>query len=134
MIARTELVIDCPDPKALARFYADLLGGVANVSASGDWASVDHSGAHLSFQAVSDFRAPTWPSQERGQQFHLDFFVDDFGREGARAVELGASLVETNIRDDGTGFVVYLDPAGHPFCLCREHPDNALTDIEGAAA
>jgi hypothetical protein len=64
---------------------------------------------------VADYQPPEWPSQERPQQFHLDFLVDDLDTAEAAAVELGAVKAE---HQPGTSFRVFLDPAGHPFCLC----------------
>jgi len=65
------------------------------------------------FQEIENYAAPTWPTQERGQQIHFDLEVDDRETMVSRAVELGAkkmSVEET--------FTVMLDPVGHPFCLC----------------
>jgi len=47
---------------------------------------------------------------------HLDIEVDDLDVAGAQAVEAGATLAEFQPQDDVR---VYLDPAGHPFCLFR---------------
>jgi hypothetical protein len=48
---------------------------------------------------------------------HFDFQVDDLDSAVAEAVALGATLAayqpQENVR-------VLLDPAGHPFCLCRD--------------
>ena len=46
---------------------------------------------------------------------HLDVIVDDLDVGGSAAVEIGATLHDTQ---PGTTFRVFLDPAGHPFCLC----------------
>ena len=45
---------------------------------------------------------------------HLDIEVDDLETAGARAVAAGAALADFQPQDDVR---VYLDPAGHPFCL-----------------
>lgn len=107
------LAVDCPDPKALSSFYAALLGAEpaghdAVIIASGDGGRLE-----MWFQPVVDYAAPTWPTQERGQQLHLDFECDDREAMVARAVDLGATVA-----DRQEGFTVMLDPAGHPFCLC----------------
>ncbi|MFI7414793.1 hypothetical protein ACIBU0_39775 [Streptomyces sp. NPDC049627] len=47
---------------------------------------------------MENYQPPSRPGQEHPQQFHLDF-------------ELGATFRK-----------VYTDPAGHPFCLCRNRP------------
>lgn len=115
-IARTPtFVYDCPDASALAGFYAELLGW--EVRHDDGWSDVrpaDGSNC-LSFQPVEDYRAPQWPSQEVPQQLHMDVVVDDLD-EGEQAVlALGATKAE---HQPGTTFRVFLDPAGHPFCLC----------------
>jgi hypothetical protein len=110
-------VLDCPDPGALATFYAGLLGWSVEVDDDGGWADIrpaDRSSC-ISFQKVDDYRAPEWPGQEHPQQMHLDVIVDDLDVGGSAAVEIGATLHDTQ---PGTSFRVFLDPAGHPFCLC----------------
>lgn len=109
------LVIDCPDARALADFYAALLGW--NVKDDGDWAEIrpDDGSNCISFQQVEDFRAPEWPGQAVPQQMHLDLMVQDLDEGEKEAVKLGATKAATQ---PGTTFRVFLDPAGHPFCLC----------------
>jgi hypothetical protein len=46
---------------------------------------------------------------------HLDVIVDDLDEAEAAVLELGATKAE---HQPGTTFRVFLDPAGHPFCLC----------------
>lgn len=109
------VVLDCPDPAGLADFYGRLLDWrPADAEADNSWATLTGpGGAVIDFQRAGDYRAPTWPAGERPQMFHLDFDVDDPDAAHERAVGLGASLV-----DQQKSFRVYLDPAGHPFCLC----------------
>jgi Glyoxalase-like domain len=114
-IARfNSIVLDCPDPGALATFYAALLDWKADIGA--DWADVraDH-GQCISFQQVPDYTPPQWPGQALPQQVHLDVMVDDLDSAKAAVLELGATRHE---HQPGTTFRVFLDPAGHPFCLC----------------
>ena len=46
---------------------------------------------------------------------HLDVIVDDLDAGEAAVLELGATKAD---HQPGTTFRVFLDPAGHPFCLC----------------
>jgi len=110
------IVIDCPDASALATFYATMLDW--KVEARPDWIDIvaDH-GQCISFQQVADYTPPKWPSQEVPQQMHLDVVVDDLDAAETAVVELGGTKHEYQ---PGTTFRVFLDPAGHPFCLCRE--------------
>jgi hypothetical protein len=50
------------------------------------------------------------------QQFHLDLEVTDPAEAGRFAESLGARRVPGAGVE--RGFTVYLDPSGHPFCLC----------------
>ena len=109
------LVLDCDHPGRLADFYGTLLGWT--VTSDDGWGEIRSTdGAQcICFQRVVDFRPPQWPGQDVPQQMHLDVMVDDLD-VGERAVlELGATLAE---HQPGTTFRVFLDPAGHPFCLC----------------
>ena len=111
MIGRLHhLIIDCPDPPALAAFYAELLGQPVTYR-SDDFVvvSADDTTSGLAFQLAPDHQPPTWPDPARPQQMHLDVMVEDVNAAGPLVLALGATKL------DGPG--VYADPAGHPFCL-----------------
>ena len=122
---RFDLVaLDTPDPAGLARFYCDLLGWqVERGDDADDWVTIRADdgtgpgrGARLAFQLAPDFVAPTWPDPAVPQQVHLDLHVDDLEAGGAFAESVGARRVHGPGVEEG--FWVYLDPSGHPFCLC----------------
>ena len=107
-------VLDCPDPAALAAFYAALLDW--KTEPAEDWVDIrSEEGQCISFQQVTDYRPPNWPGQQVPQQMHIDVVVDDLDAGEAAVTELGATRHEVQ---PGTTFRVFLDPAGHPFCLC----------------
>ncbi len=110
------VVLDCPDPRALAEFYGALLGWEV-VRDEDDWCSIraDY-GDSIAFQQVDGYVAPQWPGQDRPQQMHIDVDVDDLDTAEAAVIALGAVKHE---HQPGTSFRVFLDPAGHPFCLCQ---------------
>ncbi|MBB5785190.1 VOC family protein [Nonomuraea jabiensis] len=114
------VVLDCPDTRALAEFYSRLLGWPV-IHADDEWAVVSDGGApkRVGFQRVLDFRPPTWPDTERPQQLHLDVTVVDMDEAEKQVIEIGATKHEHQPSEDDS-FRVFLDPAGHPFCLCRE--------------
>ena len=118
-IARFSLVaLDCPDPMALARFYGALTGWeIEPVPAGQEWwvQLRSPSGATLAFQEVADHRPPSWPDGDPPQQLHLDFDVDDLDAGEAEVVALGARKVDDQPKPQF--WRVFLDPAGHPFCL-----------------
>src|SRR4051794_33367271 len=107
------VVLDCPDPTALAEFYGAILDW--KVETSEGWADIkaDH-GDCISFQKAADFSTPEGPGQDKPQQMHLDVVVDDLDEAEAAVLGLGATKHE---HQPGTTFRVFLDPAGHPFCL-----------------
>ncbi len=109
------VVLDCPDPRALARFYGALLDWSIEQDDEG-WTSIRAEyGDSINFQKVESFVPPQWPGQEMPQQMHLDLTVDDLDAAEAAVLELGATRHE---HQPGETFRVFLDPAGHPFCLC----------------
>jgi hypothetical protein len=108
-------VIDCPDAAALAGFYGALLGW--NAKPDDGWVEIrpDDGSSCISFQEVDGYQAPVWPGQARTEQMHLDLVVVVLDEGEQEAIRLGATKAETQ---PGTTFRVFLDPAGHPFCLC----------------
>ncbi|MEO3800323.1 VOC family protein [Nonomuraea sp. B1E8] len=112
------IVLDCPDPEGLAEFYSNLLGWPVT-SVEEDWVVVSDGGSsgRLAFQLAPDHRPPAWPDPRHPQQIHLDLTVDDMDEAEARAVGIGARKHEHQPSEDDA-FRVFLDPAGHPFCLC----------------
>ena len=114
-VARVQVVVlDCADPTALAAFYSAVLGAPVEHT-DDDWVQLAPAGGSpLAFQRVADHRPPHWPGAEQPQQFHLDLEVDDLDVGEAAVVALGARKHEVQ---PGETFRVFLDPAGHPFCL-----------------
>ncbi|WP_329132579.1 VOC family protein [Streptomyces sp. NBC_01476] len=113
------VVLDCPDPKALAAFYAELVGGTVDAE-DDEWVDLNREGAQrLSFQLAPGHQAPSWPDPGRPQQFHLDIAVPRAEMDAAegRVLDLGATLLEGD-QEGSRNWRVYADPAGHPFCLC----------------
>ena len=113
------VMVDCKDEKRLQSFYAELLGwerctlydlpGVRSTS-----------GTVFLFIEEADYIPPVWPEENGRQQkqMHFDFQVDDVAAAVGKAEALGA--VKTEAQFGGNLFVTMLDPAGHPFCLCKK--------------
>ena len=121
------IVIDCPETLELAQFYSALLGWAIEPGADRDWATVSPPAGgvsrsnpdgrtSLAFQRIDDWVAPTWPGGAHPQQMHLDLLVDDIDAAEPGVLALGSRRHEHQPSRDG-GFRVYLDPAGHPYCL-----------------
>ena len=114
--ALSGIVLDCANPPALAQFYSDLTGWPVHDGSSDEWATIETPfGVALAFQGVADYVAPAWPGTEPPQQFHLDFDVADLDAGEERVLALGARRAA---HQPGETFRVFLDPEGHPFCLC----------------
>lgn len=113
------IVLDCPDPAALARFYGELLGG--EVHEDPDWSEVRFGpgSPKLAFQRVEPFVAPEWPNG-LPQQLHLDITVPDLAVASVRALELGARVVQEPVDEGDSMYQVHLDPSGHPFCFVMQ--------------
>ncbi|WP_324274404.1 VOC family protein [Blastococcus brunescens] len=108
-------MLDCPDPQALGAFYAEVLG-MRVTEDDDDWVVIGREPGlrELAFQRDPDYTPPSWPDPDRPQHEHLDIRVDDVEAAQDAVLRLGARLLRG---EQGTGFRVYADPAGHPFCL-----------------
>ncbi|SDR78460.1 hypothetical protein SAMN04488543_0456 [Friedmanniella luteola] len=115
MIGRLHgIVIDCPDPGALASFYEELLG-MLRVQDEGDWVVIGDAADRpgVAFARIAHFRPPTWPDGDRPQHRHFDVRVEDLDVAQEAALRLGA----TRLPGGGPTCRVLADPVGHPFCL-----------------
>ena len=122
---RVVVALDCPNAREAAEFYASMLGwrihgGAENPDLVDVLPPEGESGAlALACQTVPDFRAPTWPGGPVPTQVHRDFYVDSIADSEPSVLAAGARRHDHQPSLDGR-FVVYLDPVGHPFCLCEE--------------
>lgn len=111
------VALDCPDPRSLAAFYQGLVGGqIRESTASDDWVRLQtDSGADIGFQRDPNYQPPDWPDGN-AQQAHLDFDVPDLDEGERSVIALGA--IKTSSQPCPDEWRVFLDPTGHPFCLC----------------
>ncbi|WP_425955391.1 VOC family protein [Xylanimonas sp. McL0601] len=110
------VTFDVPDAGAAARFWAGVLG--EEVAYEGDGVAMVGGSRTVLFQQVEGYRAPDWPDPARPQQLHLDLGIGDQDPDTAEAAVL--ALGATRLPGGGSTFRVFADPAGHPFCLCRD--------------
>jgi catechol-2,3-dioxygenase len=115
--------IDALDVRALAAFYAELLGlhPRAGDEDDDDWqVLLDEDGRRvLAVNKVDRLARATWPDDDVPKQLHMDFRVPDTAaleRHRARAEELGARTVFDRTEHEEPLYVL-ADPEGHPFCL-----------------
>ena len=114
-------VIDCPDPRALAEFYCLVLGMQINEDID-SWVVIGSRPGlrELAFQRAGDWVPPRWPDPAYPQQMHLDIRVNDADQAENELLALGATRVPGQRE---TGFRVFADPVGHPFCIVfGRHP------------
>ena len=142
MATTLQVAIDCADPAALSRFWAEALGYVLNPPPEGhdsweswlaamgvpesEWNSAsavvdpDGAGPRLYFQRVPEGKAAK-------NRMHLDLRVSDWRSpvddrrqaiqpEADRLVALGGTVVGTK-EERGEFWVVMQDPEGNEFCL-----------------
>jgi catechol-2,3-dioxygenase len=115
-ISLEAVVLDTDDPRGLAEFYAALLGWQIE-STEDEWVTiVGGASGQMDFQLALNHKPPTWPDNAIPQQFHLDLHVDDLNAAAVYAESLGALRAASG--DHSPNFIVFLDPSGHPFCLC----------------
>jgi catechol 2,3-dioxygenase-like lactoylglutathione lyase family enzyme len=112
------VVIDAPDPLALARFYADLMDWKI-VKTEHNFVGIAPMGNHVeyfAFQRSPEYVPPVWPPEAGQQQMmlHLDIEVPDLDAAVAAATRAGARLATFQPQETVR---VMLDPVGHPFCL-----------------
>jgi catechol 2,3-dioxygenase-like lactoylglutathione lyase family enzyme len=128
-----QVVLDATDPRVTAEFWRQLLGLVYRPGherppagqddpAGGDWLNLrDPDGTpRLAVQKVPSLPRTTWPDHEVPQQLHLDLLVDDVDELDAvheRVLGLGGQLRLDRSEDPDEPLRVYVDPAGHTFCV-----------------
>jgi predicted enzyme related to lactoylglutathione lyase len=120
---RIEVCIDCADPRALAGFWAGVVGA-ASVQGNGEpyctIAGASGGLPELVFQRV--------PEPKHGKnRVHLDLYVDDPAAEVARVEGLGATRVGEPVAGGAAcaWWQVMADPEGNEFCVCAG-PANSV--------
>ncbi len=111
------VVLDASDVHELADFYRRLLDWTV-VADEPQWVLLHPpgGGTGISVQYEPHYERPTWPGKpgEHGMMLHLDIEVQDLAAGSAHAEACGAVLADFQPQEHVR---VYLDPAGHPFCL-----------------
>ena len=110
-------MIDCKDPIALSKFYAEILGYTV-VQSESDWSVIGISQdlPGIAFQQISNYVAPSWPNGDVPTQVHFDIRVDDFDLALKEIEALGGRLLSKS----SDTFWVCIDPEGHPFCIIKQ--------------
>jgi len=110
-----EVSLDSTDPEQLMTFYQRVLGGDVSLPGA-DFAILRLAGITLTSSRVAGYRAPTWPDDAVPTQAHLDLRVRSLERAQLELAAAGARLADH--QPNREQYLVFLDPAGHPFCAC----------------
>jgi Glyoxalase-like domain len=116
------VTLDCAEPRALAEFWAAMLGGTI-VFTTPQAVGVRSDAGLIAAMTVPDYRPPTWPDSDVPKQIHLDLAVDDLDAAVAEAIRCGATPATTQPAPEARR--ILFDPAGHPFCLTTMIPREA---------
>jgi len=119
-VARVAMAtLDCADPAPLAEFWAALLAGTV-IASDERFSVVQTDTIMVGTVRVPDYTPPTWPGGATPKHIHLELAVRDLEEAEAEALRLGAQKAEHQPQPDQ--WRIYLDPAGHPFCLTANLP------------
>jgi len=122
-VARSGFVsLDCSDPVVLGEFWAAMLGGEIAFTHA-DTVGIRTDWVWMAAMRVADYVPPTWPSNDVPKQIHLDLGVTDLDAAVAEAEQLGA--ISASFQPAPELRRILLDPAGHPFCLTTQIPEEA---------
>ncbi len=115
------VILECPDPAALCRFYQKLLQWPLVFQESGFLRlQSPYTGMGIGFQQNEAYIPPIWPEEPGRQQMmaHLDFGVasrEEMQDAVEKALRLWAEYAKAQY--GGQDWTTMLDPAGHPFCF-----------------
>jgi len=112
------VTLDCSNSQELAYFYASLLNWEKGFNEDGcTWVTGPEKYPFILFQQTDDYEPPVWPQEANKQQqmVHIDFAVNNLEEAIQHAKNCGATLAPEQFSDS---WIVMIDPAGHPFCLC----------------
>jgi catechol 2,3-dioxygenase-like lactoylglutathione lyase family enzyme len=112
--------LECANPAAQARFYADMLGWDVTHSED-EYAMISDGSSSIGWGRRAGYQPPNWTEggdEVSPKRYHLDVYVADLDDGEAQAVKLGAT--RPDFQPGADRWRVMLDPDGHPFCLCKK--------------
>jgi predicted enzyme related to lactoylglutathione lyase len=112
------LVLDCHDPRRLARFWAAALDYVV-IGSAGSYVMLlpaGRPGLKLLLQRVPEAKSVK-------NRMHMDIHTVDIEAEASRLEQLGARRAQPDpLREHGTSWILMTDPEGNEFCVCDGGP------------
>jgi predicted enzyme related to lactoylglutathione lyase len=119
-----EITFDARDPHALAVFWGALLEREIRPGdmPQDDSVLVVPTAGQLGLLFL---RVPEGKTAKN--RIHFDLWPTSTKRDEqvARAIDLGAVVLDDRRREDGTGWVVFADPEGNEFCIGRSSAERA---------
>ena len=113
------IVIDCSDLARSARFWADVLGYVANPATSTTYRSLipgNGQGIEVLLQRTPD-------DKRQKNRLHLDLRTANLDQEVSRILGLGASLLtDQPVTEHRWRWHILADPDGNEFASCSRQP------------
>ena len=117
--------LDCDNPVELAHFYSKITGHKVQPFDEGETAEtcewlelIDEADfTAMAFQKIENYQKPTWPTGGLPQQAHIDFHAKVLDIAEKALLEIRA--VKAEFQPKPHRFRIYLDPAGHPFCIVQ---------------
>jgi len=113
-----DITFDAGDARALATFWANLLGWQVFYDDDPEVLVAPHFPADGTTTLLF---IPVPEGKTAKNRVHLDLNTTDLSRdeEVERALALGATMVEDHRKDDGGGWVTLADPEGNELCIVR---------------
>lgn len=113
----TGMTFDCADAAGLATFWGQMLGWNVFTDADPEVVVAPH------YPEGDDclLFIPVPEGKTAKNRLHLDLSPTDCTRDEqiAKALDLGASMLDDRREADGTGWAVMHDPEGNEFCIVR---------------
>jgi predicted enzyme related to lactoylglutathione lyase len=110
--------IDSADPRALARWWADLLGWRITFDQPDEVVIEPPEGSPEDGVSPDILFAKVPEAKQVKNRLHIDLRPEDQALEVARAEALGARRVDVG-QTDVVSWVVMADPEGNEFCILR---------------
>ena len=114
MLSWEQVTVDAADPRALGRWWAEVLGWVMTID---DPAEVEIRPTPDTVPGVMFIPVPE--AKAGKNRLHLDLRPDDHEAELARLLALGARRADIGQPGD-VSWAVLLDPEGNEFCLLAQ--------------
>jgi Glyoxalase-like domain len=114
------VAVDCADPVALGRWWAEVLDYTVVYEASDESVVIAGTQDQPIWPGLVFVQVPEGKAVKN--RLHIDLNPDDQEAEVARLEALGAKRVDVGQRD--VTWVVLADPEGNEFCVLRARPQG----------